>query len=358
MQEVSGAVLAIVLVLCAVFIPVAFLGGIAGVLYRQFAVTVAIAVVISGFTALTLTPALCALLLKPGDHESRLFRPFNAGFKKVTQSFLWSVDLALKRRLLAGLAFLGVIALAALLFWRVPTSFVPTEDQGYIISAIMLPDGATLQRTAKTGAQFQQQLQKDPTIDHMFVAPGRDFIGGGNKPNAGTSFILLKHWDERKKTAPELAAEVSRMGFTFPDGMAIAFNPPAIRGLGTAGGFEVYVQARGDSDAKRLAEVVQAFTGALSKDPQLQGINTFYRPTVPQLLVEVNREQAMALGVPVSGRLRRAAEHDGAALRERLQHVGAHLSRAGAGRRGLPRAAGRRRPGLCALEHQRGNDSR
>ena len=300
MHEVSGAILAIVLVLCAVFIPVAFLGGIAGQLYKQFAVTLAIASVLSGLVALTLTPALCALLLKPGDHESPLFRPFNVGFAKVTRTFLWAVDGALKRRLASAFAVLGVIALAALLFMRVPTSFVPPEDQGYIISAIMLPDGATLQRTARTGAQLQQRLAKDPVIDHVFIAPGRDLIGGGNKPNAGTSFILLKHWDEREKTAPALAAEVSRMGFTFPDGIVIAFNPPAIRGLGTAGGFEVYVQARGDSDPRRLAQVLQGFTAALSKDPSLQGINTFFRPTVPQLLVEVNREQAMALGVPVS----------------------------------------------------------
>jgi hydrophobe/amphiphile efflux-1 (HAE1) family protein len=300
MHEVSGAVLAIVIVLCAVFIPVAFLGGIAGQLYKQFAVTVAISVVISGVMALTLSPALCALLLKSGEHESRLFRPFNIGFSKLTATFLWFVNSALKRRIVSGLCFLGVIAITGLLFMRVPTSFVPPEDQGYIITAILLPDGATLQRTGNTGAQLQQRLAKDPAIDHIFVVPGRDIIGGGNKPNAGTSFILLKHWDERTKTAQQLAAEVSRMGFTFADGIVLAFNPPAIRGLGTAGGFEVYVQARTDPDPKRLAEVVQTFTAALSKNPELQGINTFYRPTVPQIRVDVNREQAMALGVPVS----------------------------------------------------------
>ena len=300
MQEVSGAVLAIVLVLCAVFIPVAFLGGIAGVLYRQFAVTVAIAVVISGVVALTLTPALCALLLKPGNHESRVFRPFNTGFRKLTETFLRWIDRTLKHRLVSALAFIGIIVMAGLLFMRVPTSFVPTEDQGYIISSILLPDAATLQRTAKTGAQFQQRLSKEPAIDHMFVAPGRDFIGGGNRPNAGTSFILLKHWDDREKTAPQLAAEVTRMGFTFPDGIVLAFNPPAIRGLGSAGGFELFVQARGDSDPRGLAQALQGLTAALAKHPDLQGINTFFRPTVPQLLVEVNREQAMALGVPVS----------------------------------------------------------
>jgi hydrophobe/amphiphile efflux-1 (HAE1) family protein len=300
MHEVSGAVLAIVLVLCAVFIPVAFLGGIAGVLYKQFAVTLAIAVVISGFVALTLTPALCALLLEPGDHESRLFRPFNIGFAKMTGTFLWGVDRALGRRIISALIVVALFGAVAFLFLRVPSSFVPPEDQGYIISSIMLPDAATLQRTAATGAQFQQRLSKDQVVDHMFVVPGRDFIGGGNRPNAGTSFILLKHWDERTKTAPELAAEVSRMGFTFPDGIVIAFNPPAIRGLGTAGGFEVYVQSRADSDPRRLSQATQAFIGALAKHPQLQGMNTFFRPTVPQLFVEVNREQAMSLGVPVS----------------------------------------------------------
>ena len=300
MYEVSGAVLAIVLVLCAVFIPVAFLGGIAGQLYKQFAVTLAVAVLLSGMTALTLTPALCALLLKAGEHESRLFHPFNVGFAKFTSRFLAMIGFALKHRALSGLAFASVFALATLLFLHVPGSFVPSEDQGYLISSIILPDGATLQRTARTGAQLQQQFTKEPAIAHAFIAPGRDFIGGGNKPNAGTSFILLKPWDEREKKAQALAGEITRMGMAFPDGIVVAFNPPAIRGLGTTGGFEVYVQARADSDTRRLAQAVQTFTAALSRHPQLQGINTFYRPTAPQLFVEVNLEQAMALGVPVS----------------------------------------------------------
>ena len=300
MREVSGALIAIILVLCAVFIPVAFLGGIAGQLYKQFAVTVAVAVVISGVTALTLTPALCALLLRPGDHESRWFVPFNRGFKKLTSAFLSGVNLALARRLLAGLAFLIVVLAVAALFWRVPRSFIPPEDQGYLISSILLPDGASLQRTQVTGAQFMTILAKDAEVAHAFVVPGRDFIGGANKPNAGTAFILLKDWDERPKTAPQIASDLTKSGMGFPDGMAIVFNPPAIRGLGTAGGFEFYVQSRVESDPKRLGEAVQAMTAALAKDPDLVGINTFFRPTVPQLRVEVNREQAISLGVPVS----------------------------------------------------------
>ncbi len=300
MFEVSGAVLAIVLVLCAVFVPVAFLGGIAGQLYRQFAVTVAISVLLSGFTALTLTPALCALLLHRGETESRLFHPFNVGFAKLTRGFLWMIGLALRRRWLAGFAFAGVVALAVLLFMRVPGSFVPSEDQGYVFGAIMLPDAATLQRTNVVGAQLQEHMRKSPAVEHVFVAPGRDLIGGGNKPNSGTSFVLLRDWDERTKTAAEVAADITKFGATVTDGMVLGFNPPAIRGLGTAGGFEVYVQARADPDPRKLARVVDTFTAALRNDPSLTGINTFFRPTVPQVFVEVNLEQAMALGVPVS----------------------------------------------------------
>jgi HAE1 family hydrophobic/amphiphilic exporter-1/multidrug efflux pump len=300
MREVSGAVIAIVLVLCAVFIPVAFLGGIAGQLYKQFAVTVAVSVVISGFTALTLTPALCSLLLKAGDHDARLFRPFNRGFSKLTSTFLWAVNKALAHRLVSFIAFLVVVAAVVALFAFVPKSFIPAEDQGYLISSILLPDGASLQRTQKTGAQLQGILAKDDAVAHAFVAAGRDFIGGGNKPNAGTSFILLKNWDDRSRTAPQIAGQLMGQGMQLPDGMALVFNPPAIRGLGSAGGFEFYVQSRQDADPRKLGTVVQSMVQAMQADPQLTGINTFFRPTVPQFRVEVNREQAMSLGVPVN----------------------------------------------------------
>ena len=147
MREVSGAVVAIVLVLCAVFIPVAFLGGIAGQLYRQFAVTLTFAVVISGFMALTLTPALCAILMKKGDHHSRIFNPFNRGFAWLTRQFLRMIEMALRYRWLSLACFVGVLALSVGLFLRIPGSFVPPEDQGYIFANVQLPDGATLERT-------------------------------------------------------------------------------------------------------------------------------------------------------------------------------------------------------------------
>ncbi len=300
MREVSGAIVAIVLVLCAVFVPVAFLGGIAGQLYKQFAVTVAISVVISGFTALTLTPALCAILLRKGDHGSRLFKPFNDGFARFTAGFLGGVNFALRRRLVSLLIFIGVLALAAWMFMRIPGSFVPSEDQGYVFSAITLPDGATLQRTGIAGEQLRKMVTTNPAIENMFVISGFDLIGGGNKTNAATMFVPLKPWNDREATAQQVVGDISKKAATLREGIAFAFNPPAIRGLGSSGGFEVYVQGRGDADPKKLAAVTQEFVGALQKHPALQGINTFFRPSVPQILVEVDREKTLALGVPIS----------------------------------------------------------
>src|SRR5882762_10036483 len=300
MHEVSGAVVAIVLVLCAVFVPVAFLGGIAGQLYRQFAVTLTFAVLISGFMALTLTPALCAILMKKGDHHSRVFEPFNRGFAWVTRRFLDLVQLALKHRIASVLAFLGVIGLAVGLFVRVPGSFVPPEDQGYLFATVQLPDGATLERTRKMSAELGKLIGEQPAVQNVLAITGFDLIGGGNKTNAATMFVPLKHWDARKdNTAPVVARNIIVKASGLREGVALAFNPAAIRGLGTAGGLEVYLQARGDSDPARLYQVTGAFMGSLAQHPLLAGINSFYRPTVPQLKVEVDREKAMSLGVPV-----------------------------------------------------------
>jgi hydrophobe/amphiphile efflux-1 (HAE1) family protein len=300
MREVSGAVVAIVLVLCAVFVPVAFLGGIAGQLYRQFAVTLTFAVVISGFIALTLTPALCAILMKKGDHHSRIFDPFNRGFAWTTQRFLGGVNFLLRHRLLSLAGFALVLALCVGLFLRIPSSFVPSEDQGYIFGGIVLPDGATLERTRRMSAELSDIAQKLPGVERVFAITGFDLLGGGNKTNAATMFIPLKNWDERKdRPAQAIAAELGQKGAQLRDGMVIAFSPAAIRGLGSTGGFELYLQARTDPDPARLYQINQSFLQALREHPALTGINSFFRPTVPQLKVEVDREKALALGVPV-----------------------------------------------------------
>ena len=302
MNEVQGAVIGIVLALCAVFIPVAFLGGIAGQLYRQFAVTVAVAVVLSGVVALTLTPALCALLLKPGDHDgdhwqARMFRPFNRALAWVTDHFVGGVSFALRHRVISLLGFVAIIAVAAALLWRVPSSFVPPEDQGYIVAIAVLPDGATLERTTRTTEQLRHMMDGNKAVENFFSVNGFDFIGGGSKANAATMFLPMVPWDKRKQTSEELTAEMSGKGFALNDGIAFAFNPPAIQGLSQAGGFEVFVQARTDPDPQRLAQVTGAFMQALQQRPEIGMVNTFFRPTVPQLQVEVDREKAMALGI-------------------------------------------------------------
>ncbi len=244
MREVSGAVVAIVLVLCAVFIPVSFLGGIAGKLYQQFAVTVAISVVLSGIVALTLTPALCALLLKTQHEESKLFAPFNRLFEWFTRSYTRTVNLTLHHRIIGTVAFTLIISGCIFLFRAVPGGFVPAEDQGYLISALMLPDGASLQRTQAAGQQFQQMLVQDPAVERVFVIAGNDLIGGGQKTSAGTVFVPLKDWDERTAVADDLAKQVHGPG-------------DAAAGWAGAG-----VQPAGDSGIRRGGRLRSLYPGS------------------------------------------------------------------------------------------------
>ena len=301
MNEVSGAVVAIVLVLCAVFIPVAFLGGIAGKLYQQFAVTVAIAVALSGIVALTLTPALCGVLLRNKHEEPpEIFRPFNEAFARFTTRYTDIVAKTLHHRKIGAAVFGAVIVACLLLYRLVPGGFVPPEDQGYLISALALPDGASLQRTEKAGLSFQENLVKNPAVDKVFVIAGNDIIGGGMRSNAGTVFIPLKDWSVREQDSNALAKLFTGLGMTLRDGMAIVFNPPAIRGIGSAGGFEFYVQARGDASVKNLAKVTASMVEALKQQPELTGINTFFRPTSPQIHVEVDEAKAASLGITVA----------------------------------------------------------
>ena len=300
MREVTGAIIAIELVLAAVFIPVAFLGGLAGKLYQQFAVTVVTAVTISGLIALTLTPALCALLLKPSHKESVVFRPFNRAFAWFSGNYLSGVRFALRRKFTALILFALVIAAGIALVRFIPSSFVPPEDQGYVLGAITLPDAATLSRTKQVGEQIQKLLNEHPAIEHVFVVTGFDLIGGGSKTNTATIFVSLKPWNQRKESAEDIVKYIMMKGAGISQGLVLAFNPPPIRGLGNSGGFEVYVQDRATADPRKLSEVVQQFTSALRARPDLAGINTFFRPTVPQVYVEVDREKVLSLGVPLS----------------------------------------------------------
>jgi len=300
MQEVSGPVIAIVLVLCAVFVPIAFLGGLSGELYRQFAATISIAVVISGFVALTLTPSLCVMILKRGHHEpGRFFRWFNHWFGRMTGHYVSGVGFMVRRAGIGILLFAGMVALAAGL-WRItPGSLVPDEDQGFYIAAVILPDGASLDRTDKVVSEVIQVIKSNPTNEDVVAFTGMDFLGGGFRNNAATIFVTQKHWNERDVPVQALVGELFMKTGHIKEALVLAFNPPPIFGLGTAGGFELYLQQRGDGGAKRLAEVSQQFQGALSQSKVLGGVQTLWRPAVPQLYVDVDRERAKALGVPV-----------------------------------------------------------
>jgi HAE1 family hydrophobic/amphiphilic exporter-1/multidrug efflux pump len=300
MREVTGPVVAIVLVLCAVFIPIAFLGGLTGELYRQFAVTISIAVVISGIVALTLTPSLCVLILKR-EHKipGRFFQAFNRWFGRTTDRYENGVAWMIRRGGIALVLFAGMVLVAAGL-WRVtPGSLVPDEDQGFYIAAVVLPDGSSLERTDKVTSQVVEAIRSNPFNEDVVAFTGFDFLGGTFRENATTIFATQKHWDERPVPVGALVGEFYMKTGHIKEGLALAFPPPAIFGLGTAGGFEFYIQNRGDGGPKRMAEVSQAFLAATAKSPLLTQVNTLWRANVPQLRVDVDREKARSLGVPV-----------------------------------------------------------
>jgi hydrophobe/amphiphile efflux-1 (HAE1) family protein len=301
MREVTGPVIAIVLVLCAVFIPIAFLGGLTGELYRQFAVTISIAVVISGIVALTLTPALCVALLKgEKPHEpGRFFRAFNRGFAGMTRHYQGGVKFLMRRSLLA-LVIYGVMIGAAFTLWKAtPGSLVPDEDQGYYISAAYLPDGATLERTTAVVKQIDEIARRDPAVEHVVAFAGLDFLGGGFRNSAATIFVAARHWDERDKTINDMVGEIMGATGHIKEALVLAFAPPPIFGLGNAGGFEFYIQNRGDAGPDKLAEVADGFLAAARADSRLAQVLTLWRPHVPQLYVDVDREKAKTLGVRI-----------------------------------------------------------
>jgi hydrophobe/amphiphile efflux-1 (HAE1) family protein len=302
MQEVTGPVIAIVLTLTAVFVPIAFLGGLTGELYRQFAVTIAIAVMFSGVVALTLTPALCVLILRR-EHRTpgRFFRWFNDWFSRVTVRYTDGAAWMIRRSAIALSLFAGMVVITAGLWKYTPGSLVPDEDQGYYIGAVFLPDGATLQRTDRVVSEVVKAIQSNPANEYAVAFTGLDFIGGGFRNNAATIFVTQKHWDDRPGVNTQmLIGDYFMKTAHIKEGLVLAFAPPPIFGLGNAGGFEFYIQNRGEGGPDRLAQEMGRFLAAANQDPQLAGVQTLWRAGVPQLRVDVDREKAKALGVPIN----------------------------------------------------------
>ena len=303
MQEVTGPVIAIVLVLCAVFIPVSFLGGLAGELYRQFAVTIAVSVVISGIVALTLTPALAALILKEHGEPWGPFARFNRGFAWVTTCYTDGVGFLLKRTAVGVAGFVVVLGLAFALFQRIPGSLVPAEDQGYIFVVTALPPAASIARTLDVTAKATEALQKNPAVANVVTFSGFDLLSRALKSNSGISFVTLKDWSQRKdpqEDARNLAPAISALNANFRDGIVIGFNPPPIQGISVTGGFELFLQDRSGGSLNGLAEATQKVVQAANQRPELRGVSTTFTTAVPQYRTDVNREKARALGIPIN----------------------------------------------------------
>ncbi|MGF6602057.1 multidrug efflux pump [Paraburkholderia sp. GAS448] len=307
MDEVAGPVVAIVLVMCAVFVPVAFLSGITGQLYKQFAITIAISVVFSGLVALTLSPALAGILLKPGHHEKKgFFKWFDGWFERMTNSYSNMVQLVIKRFVVALLLFAGMIALAVVMMRSVPTSFLPPEDQGYLLGAVIMPDAASLDRTGAVSQHVIDYFSKQDGVSSVTTIDGFSLLDSQNKNNSATFFIGLKGFDERYKfanirtqNARALLIGAYENLSKVQEGIILPVNPPSIPGLGTTGGTEVWIQAQGDATIAQLAGVVDQFIAKAKARPELQRVTSTFNGSSQQLLVNVDRDKSETLGVPI-----------------------------------------------------------
>jgi multidrug efflux pump len=303
-QQVAPALVAIVLSLVAVFVPVAFTGGVTGALFRQFAITIAIAVVLSGLVALTLTPALCAWLLKDVSeaHTHGPFGIFNRTFDRGRATYVRNVERVLGHPRTGLAAFAVVIALAAVLWRHVPKSFIPTEDKGYFAVAIQLPDGASLQRTREVVERVEGFMRQEPAVVNIVALAGLDILSRSNQTNSAVVFAQVKPWDERGKneSLDAVTARLSGRLFGMKDAMAFAFNLPEIPGLGATAGVEANLQDKAGRPVSAFAGDVQAFVQAANQLPAAGGIQANFRASVPQLYVQVDRAAALSRGVRLS----------------------------------------------------------
>lgn len=306
MSEVTGPVIAIVLVLCAVFIPVSFMGGLAGQMYKQFAITISVSVVLSGVVALTLTPALCALLLKPhsADYKpARFFVWFNWWFGNVTHRYVRIVRALKDAGLRSLLIFALMIGAMAWLFKTVPSGLVPDEDQGYILGMSILADGSARPRTQTVMSDITRQMLAQPVVDNMVAITGLDITSFGVKSNYGSFFVVLKNWKERKKpdqASTVLTQKTFAMGMNLPEAMVIAFNPPPISGMSTTGGFDGYIQNRGTGTLNDLESWTVKVVEAAKKRPEIGSVQNLFSTSAPQLFANLDRERCRALGINVS----------------------------------------------------------
>lgn len=316
MREVSGPIIAIALVLVAVFVPLAFISGLTGQFYRQFALTIAISTVISAINSLTLSPALSALLLKghdaPKDALTRgmdrafgwLFRGFNRFFGRSAQAYGGGVRRVLSRKALMMAVYLVLVGAAALLFRTVPGGFVPAQDKQYLIGFAQLPDGATLDRTEDVIRRMSEITMKQPGVEHAVAFPGLSINGFTNSSNAGIVFATLKPFDERRDPSLSAAAIAQSLnqqyGAKIEEAFVLMFTPPPVQGIGTTGGFKLQIQDRASLGYEAMDAAVKAFMTKAYQTPELAGMFSSWQVNVPQLYANIDRTKARQLGVAVT----------------------------------------------------------
>ena len=305
MREVGGAVIATTLVLLAVFIPVAMLPGITGQMYRQFAVTICVAVVFSSLNALTLSPALCSLLLKQGQQrEARWYARFLAGFGAVTRLYDRGVGWVLRKLLLVGVMFLAWMGALAVGVLQTPTGFVPDEDKGLLFVNVQLPDASSLSRTKAAVDKVSAILSADPAVEVVTSITGYSILKGAMASNGGTLFVVLKHWDERQDKedlAFTVARRINSQAFSrVPEAQVFAISPPAVPGMGAVGGLELLLQDTLSRPASELAAVLNHLIVDGNQTPGLEGVFSTYRANVPQYFIDVDRVKAKNLGVSLN----------------------------------------------------------
>ena len=316
MDEVGGAVVSIAVVLTAVFVPTALVSGISGQFYRQFALTIAIATLISAFNSLTLSPALACLLIKPGHAKKDLFTRLidtllGWFFRLFNRTFDWGINCygAVVRRLLrvSGVVlvvYVGLLALTGLVFQKVPSGFIPTMDQGYLIVFAQLPDGASLQRNDEVRRQIGEIAKNMPGVELTFAVEGLSILDNTTKSNALTVFFPLKPFSERighpEQSATAIVAKLQTAFSSIQDAFVIAIQPPSVRGMGNAGGFQLEIEDRHNVGLSALQQATDAITAAANAEPGFSGVFTTYRSQVPQLFLNIDREKLMTLNVPIS----------------------------------------------------------
>jgi hydrophobic/amphiphilic exporter-1 (mainly G- bacteria), HAE1 family len=304
MEELSGALIGVALVLAAVFVPTAFIPGITGRLYQQFAVTIALSVLLSAFNALTLSPALAALLLRPREHSRGLLRRFfdwfNARFEQATEGYVRWSGILLQKTLVVVVLLVGFGIAAGFFGSRVPSSFLPDEDQGFAYINLQLPNGASLERTTAVVADVEKILANTPGVEYSTSIVGFSLLSYVRTSYNAFFFVTFKPWDDRKSRAEQLQAikfhlnrELSRL----PAAIAFSFSPPAIPGVGTSGGFTFILEDRSGGDVQFLAKNLALFLDAARKRPEISNLSTTFLPTVPQEFVDVDRDKVLKQGV-------------------------------------------------------------